>query len=147
MRGDGAIVVQRPEADRLPRWANLGNKGDTHGDALDDPLTLDGAELRRIAAAWADAFGLDGAERETDILLNRPYKGAFETVHYGARLRLLAAARVGAVQVEFLRETLLGPAAVATLHEPGDGWPQVDAAHIGAIAAALARAGQALRAT
>ncbi len=146
MRADGAIVVERPEADRLPPWANLGNKGDAHGDAQDDPITLDGAELRRIAAAWADAFGLQGAARQTGILLNRPYKGAYETVHHGARLRALGRPRVGALQVEFLRETLLGPAAVARLHAPGDDWPAADTAHLGQVAAALARAGQALRA-
>jgi hypothetical protein len=146
MRADGAIVVERAPADRLPLWANLGNKGDARGDAQDDPITLDGAELRRIAAAWADAFGLQGAARDEQILLNRPYKGAYETVHYGARLRALAEPRVGAVQVEFLRETLLGPAAVARLHAPGADWPVVDDTHIAGIAAALARAGQALRA-
>jgi hypothetical protein len=146
MRADGAIVVERPEADRLPPWANLGNKGNERGDAQDDPITLDGAELRRIAAAWADAFGLQGAARRTGILLNRPYKGAYETVHHGARLRALGRPRVGALQVEFLRETLLGPAAVAHLHAPGDDWPAADTAHLGQVAAALARAGQALRA-
>jgi hypothetical protein len=146
MRADGAIVVERAPADRLPLWANLGNKGDAHGNAQDDPITLDGAELRRIAAAWADGFGLQGAARDEQILLNRPYKGAYETVHYGARLRALGQPRVGAVQVEFLRETLLGPAAVARLHAPGTDWPAVDEAYIAGIAAALARAGQALRA-
>lgn len=146
MRADGAIVVERAPADRLPQWANLGNKGDAQGNAQDDPITLEGAELRRIAAAWADGFGLQGAARDEQILLNRPYKGAYETVHYGARLRALGQPRVGAVQVEFLRETLLGPTAVARLHAPGTDWPAVDDAHIAGIAAGLARAGQALRA-
>lgn len=145
MRSDGAIVVERPLADRLPLWANLGNKGDTCGDEVEESVTLDGAELRRIAEAWADAFGLQGDERETGILLNRPYKGAFETVHYGALMRALKLPRVGAFQVEFLRETLLGSAAVARLWAPGDDWPEVDAANIDAIAAALAQAGRALR--
>lgn len=148
MRADGAIVVERPEADRLPRWANLGNKGDARGERSDpqgDPLTLDGAELRRIAAAWAEGFGLDGPSRATDILLNRPYQGAYETVHYGARLRSLGRPRVGALQAEFLRETLLGPAAVARLHAAGDDWPAVDTEHIDRIAAALASAGRRLR--
>jgi hypothetical protein len=147
MRADGAIVVERAPADRLPPRANLGNKGDARGDAQDDPITIEGAELRRIAAAWADAFGLQGAARDEQILLNRPYKGAYETVHYGARLRALAEPRVGSVQVEFLRETLLGSAAVARLHAPGADWPTVDDAHVVGIAAALARAGQALRAS
>lgn len=146
MRADGAIVVERALADRLPLWANLGNKGDAQGNAQDDPITIDGAELRRIAAAWADGFGLQGAARDEQILLNRPYKGAYETVHYGAQLRALGQQRVGAVQVEFLRETLLGPAAVARLHAPGGDWPAVDDAHIAGVAAGLARAGRALRA-
>lgn len=147
MRADGAIVVERLESERLPPWANLGNKGNEHGDAQDDPLTLDGAELRRIAAAWADALGLEGAARQAGILLNRPYKGAYETVHYGARLRALGRPRVGALQVEFLREALLGPAAAAQLYAPGEDWPQTDIAHLAQVAGALARAGRALRGT
>lgn len=146
MRSDGAIVLARPQTDRLPRLANLGNRGDAQGEEQNEPLTIAGAELRRIAAGWVEAFGLQGSARASDILLNRPYKGAFETVHYGARLRSLAAQRTGAVQVEFLRETLLGPAAIAQLHAPGDDWPEADAAHIGAIAASLAHAGRLLRA-
>jgi N-formylglutamate amidohydrolase len=147
MREDGAIVLPRPEADLLPPWANLGNRGDAQGDAVNEPLTLEGAELRRIAAAWADALGLQGQARQTGILLNRPYKGAYETLHHGQRLRKLNKARVGALQVEFLRETLLGPAAVAKLHLPGDDWPDVDSALLADLAAALARAGQSLRDT
>lgn len=145
---DGAIVVARAEADRLPRWANLGNRGDERGEATaaaDDPITINGAELRRIAAAWADAFGLAGAARDADLLLNRPYKGAYETVHYGARLRALGRPRVGAVQVEFLRETLVGPQAVAQLQAPGADWPAVDTDHLERVAAMLARAGAKLR--
>ena len=145
MRPDGAIVVERPESDRLPRWVNFGNKGDAQGEAEADPLTIGAAEMRRIARAWADAFGLDEARRATEITLNRPYKGAFESVHYGARLSALGEPSVGAVQAEFLRETLLGPAATAHLHQPGEDWPAVDAPHIGRIATALAVAGAELR--
>jgi N-formylglutamate amidohydrolase len=79
--------------------------------------------------------------------LNRPYKGAFETRHFGARLRTRQNPAVGAVQVEFLRESLLGHTAVETLHQPGSDWPAVDNAHINAIAKLLAKAGQALRTT
>ncbi len=145
MRSDGAIVVERPATDRLPAWTNLGNRGDTRGDAQDEPVTLAGTELRRMAAAWADAFGLTGAARQEHILLNRPYKGAFETIYYGERLRELQRPCVGALQVEFLREALLGPLAVAQLHAAGEGWPEPDPGHLEGIAAALARAGRELR--
>jgi hypothetical protein len=147
LRDDGAIILPRPAADCLPPWANLGNRGDAQGEALNEPLTLAGAELRRIAAAWADAFGLQGAARQAGILLNRPYKGAYETLHHGSRLRALNQPRVGALQVEFLRETLLGPAAVAKLHLPGDDWPDTDVPLIERHAGALAHAGESLRRT
>lgn len=145
MRLDGAIVVERAAADRLPDWANLGNRGDAQGDPVDEPVTIDGAELRRMAAAWAQALGLDAEAGSRAVLLNRPYKGAHETLHFGAQLRALQQPAVGALQVEFRREALLGAAAVARLHAPGDDWPAPDDAHIGAIATALAAAGQALR--
>jgi hypothetical protein len=147
MRDDGAIVVERPLADRLPRWVNFGNGGNTEGEAENEPVTFEAASLRRLANAWADAMGLHGAERAAGIWLNRPYKGAFETRHFGAKLRIRQNPAVGAVQVEFLRETLLGRAAVEKLHEPGSDWPAVDSAHINAIAELLAKAGQALRTT
>lgn len=146
MRRDGALVVERPAADRLPTWVNFGNRGDARGEAEGDtPLTINGPELRRLATAWADALGLDQAGRRAGIWLNRPYKGAFETVHYGARLRSLGHPRVGAVQVEFLRESLLGSAATSRLHAPGDDWPHVDEDHCRRLAAALAAAGRTLR--
>lgn len=145
MRPDGAIVVERAPEDRLPDWVNLGNRGDGNGDPQGEPVTLAGAELRRIAQAWGEAFGLSAEAQRRQLLLNRPYKGAYETLHFGARLRALGQSAVGAVQVEFRREALLGPAAVAELHAPGEHWPPVDTAHVRAIAAALAQAGQALR--
>jgi len=55
MRADGAIVMERPAADRLPELVNFGNKGDERGDAGSDPLTIRAAEMRRIADAWAQA--------------------------------------------------------------------------------------------
>ncbi len=146
VRGDGAIVIERSAADRLPPVANLGNRGDESGDALDEPVSLAGSELRRVAAAWAEAFARSDGAAQEHILLNRPYKGAFETVHYGARLRALQRPRVGALQVEFRREALLGPLAVARLHAAGEDWPEPDPGHLAGIAAALARAGAALRA-
>jgi len=148
MRADGAIVVERPPADRLPPWVNLGNRGDDRGEpsAADDPVTMPGAELRRIAAAWAQALGVPAAEAPQALALNRPYKGAFETTFFGERLRGRHP-QTGAVQLEFLRETLIGPASVQHLQQPGTDWPAVDTAWLTPIAAKLARAGAALRAT
>jgi N-formylglutamate amidohydrolase len=145
MRRDGAIVVERPTKDRLPRWANLGNRGDESGESGDEHVTLAGMELRRVAAAWGQALGLDAQAQREQLWLNRPYKGAYETLRFGERLRAAAEPRVGALQVEFLRETLLGPQAVAELHSPGDDWPAVGTRHIETIARSLAQAGQLLR--
>jgi N-formylglutamate amidohydrolase len=146
MRADGAIVVERPAEDRLPDWMNLGNRGDEQGDEAGEPLSLSGAELRRIARAWAQALGLSEEDGQRAIRLNKPYKGAYETQHFGALLRPLGQAQIGALQLEFRREALLDSAALARLHGPGQDWPEPDAAHLQAIAAALAQAGQALRA-
>lgn len=145
MRADGAIVVERPVADRLPQLVNFGNRGDGQGKRESDPLTIGDAEMRRIADAWAQGFGLDAATRSSAITLNSPYKGAFETVHYGAKLAALNDPRVGAVQVEFLRETLLGPEATAKLHQPGSDWPAVNAQQLSGIVSALVAAGNQLR--
>jgi hypothetical protein len=103
MRADGAICVERPESDLLPRWVNFGNKGDAQGEAKTDSLTIGAAEMRHIACAWADAFGLNEAQRAAEITLNRPYKGAFDSVHYDARLSALGELNVGAVHVEYNR--------------------------------------------
>ncbi len=145
MRADGAIVMERAPEDRLPNWANLGNRGDDQGDAVGEPVTLAGSELRRIAQAWGATLGLSAEAQRRELLLNHPYKGAYETLHFGARLRALGQPAVGALQLEFRREALLGPAALARLQAPGEDWPAPDETHIGAIAAALAQAGQALR--
>jgi hypothetical protein len=101
--------------------------------------------MRRIADAWARSFGFDANRRVGAITLNRPYKGAFETVHYGAALAALNDPRVGAVQVEFLRETLLGPRATAHLQQPGADWPDLDRDHLDGIVSALVAAGRLLR--
>lgn len=74
-------MVECPAADRLLQQVNFGNKGDECGEA--------------------------GAA----ISLNRPYKGVFETVDYGTKLAAMNDQRVGTVQLEFLRETLLGQSA------------------------------------
>lgn len=150
MREDGAIVVKRPEADRLPVWVNFGNRGNVQGEEDGLPLTLAAAEMRRVRAAWAQAFaaefGVDATPGDDGGFgLNVPYQGAFETVFLGAQLRALGEPRVGAVQVEFLRESLLGPAVTAALHQPGTAWPAVDAAHLARVVASLCEAGRHLR--
>lgn len=149
-REDGAIVVERPEADRLPAWVNFGNRGNAQGEADGLPLSLAAAEMRRIRAAWAQAFAAEFGlsttpARDGGFGLNVPYKGAFETVFFGAQLQALDESRVGAVQVEFLRESLLGPAVTAALHQAGTDWPAVDAAHLARVVVCLCAAGRHLR--
>jgi hypothetical protein len=146
MRVDGALVVERPVSDRLPALVNFGNKGDARGEAVSEPLSIGTAEMRRIADAWAQGFGIDAATREQAISLNYPYQGGYEIGHYGAMLALRKQPRIGAFQVEFLREALLGPRATAQLLLPGADWPEVDQAHLKGIVAALVYAGHRLRA-
>ncbi len=145
MRADGAIVVERPLEDRLPDWMNLGNRGDEAGNEAGEPLSLPGAELRRIATAWARALGLSEAQGQRAILLNKPYKGAYETQHFGALLRPRGQPQIGALQLEFRREALLSPMALAQLHAPGLDWPAPEPKHLQTLAEALAQAGRALR--
>lgn len=145
MRADGALVVERPPADRLPALVNFGNKGDANGDATAEPLSINAPEMRRIADAWAQGFQLDPTTRETATTLNHPYKGGYEIGHYGALLARRGEPRIGAFQVEFLREALLGPRATAHLKQPGADWPEVDVVHIEGVVAALVSAGIHLR--
>lgn len=137
MQPDGAILRERAPADRLPALANLGNLGDTRGEG--DSTSMPGARARALCAAWAEAWGLaEGGQPE--ITLNSPYKGAQETRYWGERLRPLGLPDTGIVQVEFLREVLLGPTALAQLHQPGHDWPAPDMAVITALAEKLADA-------
>jgi hypothetical protein len=143
MQQDGAITRERPAADRLPWLANFGNRGDAEGQGPEADLSISAPEMRRIAAAYRTAWNL--AETDPAVLLNSPYKGATETILWGGRLRALGQPNVGAVQVEFLRETLLGPVATAELLQPGTGWPDVDTAHVEGLAVRLRDAGDQLR--
>jgi len=143
---DGAITRERPVADRLPWLANFGNRGDFAGEGPLDEITIAGTEMRRIADAYARAWDITDSARNTAILLNNPYKGAFETVHWGAKLRALGRVNLGMVQVEFLRETLLGPRVTASLHQPGKDWPAVDQVHLAETVGRLKQAGDSLRA-
>jgi N-formylglutamate amidohydrolase len=146
MRADGALVVERPVADRLPTLVNFGNKGDAQGEYESEPLSLGAAPMRRIAEAWTYGFKLDAAAVGRAISLNHPYKGGYEIGHYGEVLAASQRPRVGAFQVEFLREALLGPRAAAHLQQPGADWPEVDEAHLKAVVTSLVEAGQWLRA-
>lgn len=132
MRADGAIVVERPAADRLPAWVNLGNRGDAQGEG--SAVSLPAPALRRLAADWACALGAAPGE----ISLNVPYKGAHETLRWGQALA--GQAHSGAVQAEFRREALLGPTATIHLQQPGTDWPQGLDARLTSIARKLARA-------
>jgi hypothetical protein len=145
MRTDGALVVERPVADRLPALVNFGNKGDAQGEFVSEPLSLGAMEMRRIAKAWAQGFELGADAQATAISLNHPYKGGYEIGHYGALLAALQRPHVGAFQVEFLREVLLGPRATGHLQRPGADWPEVDPSHLDGIVAALVAAGLCLR--
>lgn len=84
--------------------------------------------------------------------LNTPYLGSQEITQAGAYFRSRAAeadaagAVLSAVQAEFRREYLLGEAATAVLHEPGDGWVEYDAAHVDELAHACRTAWDVFRA-
>ncbi len=141
---DGAVNVPRAEEDRLPRVVALSNRGDSRGEERtpDDPPTMDPARLRTLAEAHRAGFRV---ERADDVALNRPYLGSQEIIAAGARFRRAApeAAAAGleldAVQAEFRREHLLGPAAVAELHLPGTDWIAEDPEHVAAVASACRR--------
>ncbi|MFT2815750.1 N-formylglutamate amidohydrolase [Leifsonia sp. A12D58] len=140
---DGAVNVDRPEADRLPRVVALSNRGDADGDPRVDaagvaqPVTMQPDRIRSLADAHRAGFAVDLPD---DVALNKPYLGSYEIIKAGARFRELQpqADAVGlilaAVQAEFLREFLLGEANAATLMKPGSGWVTPDAEHVDRIA-------------
>jgi len=142
MRSDGAIALERPEADRLPDWVNFGNFGDARGEPVGGDVVSQGPQaVRALAQAWAQALGAPASA----FTFNRPYKGAHETRFWGEKLGALSNGS-GALQVEFRREALLGARSTAHLMQPGADWPDFDLQHLAAIATALAEAGAVLRA-
>lgn len=145
-RSDGAIVLGRPPAERLPAIASLSNRGDEQGEPVgNEPVTIAGSELRCIRDAWIKAFGLTPETIEASLGINRVYKGAQETIATGALLRSVRVDQVGAYQVEFLRETLLGTANTEILRQPGTEWPSTDASHVRTLARCLQKAYDILR--
>lgn len=151
---DGAVDVPRAERDRLPAVVALSNRGDHRGEPrlpLDsaDPPTMAGDALRALAEAHRAGFAVERAEA---VALNSPYLGSQEIRAAGAQFREVAAVadaaglRLGAVQAEFLREYLLGPAATAELHEPGTGWIVEDPERVDELAQACKRSWDAFRA-
>lgn len=147
MQPDGAIIRERSQSVRLPWLVNLGNLGDTRGEGPADELSISSSEIHRISDAFAKAWEVRGEERDAAISLNSPYKGAYETIQWGSRLRRMRNVSGGMIQAEFLRETLLGPSVASSLGVPGDNWPEVDALHIAGIASRLKRVGDILRMT
>lgn len=141
---EGAVNVTRAEADRLPAVVALSNRGDTRGDERDpaDPPTMDPERLRALAEAHRAGFRVDDPR---SVALNTPYLGSQEILAAGRRFRELApraaeaALELDAVQAEFLREFLLGDAAVEELHRPGTDWIIEDADHVRSIAQACRR--------
>jgi hypothetical protein len=141
---EGAVDVPRAEVDRLPAVVALSNRGDAQGELRDpvDPPTMRPAALRALAAAHRQGFDVDDPDA---VKLNQPYLGSQEILAAGARFRELAAEaaaadlRLDAVQAEFLREFLLGPAATSQLHAPGTEWITEDPARIDMLAHACKR--------
>lgn len=144
-RPNGAVCLERAEADRLPSIVALSNRGDEVGEVresdssqLRDDIgvpTIEPSVLRSIGAAYRRAFD---ATDPSAVAFNRPYLGGHETQQVGPRLRTLQplavvrpigapprSLRLGAWQNEFLREFLLGPESTATLMAPGTDWPGV----------------------
>lgn len=154
MNPDGSITVERPPVDRMPTLVNFGNRGDAKGDGEATAAFTSGAEMRRIAAAWAQVFGVDGqqdflapaAAQDTEpISFNRPYAGGYECNEVAQMLAKRGAKRCTVFQVEFERAVLLGPAATAECSKPGASWPPVDEAHTNTVAAKLQAAHSLLR--
>jgi len=153
MRPDGALVIERPAADRLPSFVNFGNLGDAVGDAKNnEPTSTAGPQMRSIAAAWGKSFGLEQdfmqpAEHayEEHISFNRPYGGGHELREWSTKFREAGFERIKAFQVEFERGALLGPIAAEALLSPGEDWPHVDVAHVQAVAQKLKVAADYLR--
>ncbi|MDR2255901.1 MAG: N-formylglutamate amidohydrolase [Arthrobacter sp.] len=156
-RPDGAVVVERAEADRLPAVVSLSNRGtaagEPRGDAAPfDGVTMDPRRLRALASAFRDSFSEGFGAAPQDVSLNQPYLGSQEiieardTVGIGRRTRE-AGPLIDAVQAEFLREFLMGQAAVERLHSPGTTWPSTDEERVDAIARCCRAAWDAYRAT
>ncbi len=156
-RPDGAVVVERAETDRLPNVVSLSNRGDAEGNprpdaAPFDSVTMDPERLRSLAGAFRSAFTEGFGAAPEDVSLNQPYLGSQEiieardTVGIGRRTRE-AGPLIDAVQAEFLREFLMGEAAVEALHSPGGTWPSTDEQRVDAIAQACKAAWDTYRAT
>lgn len=137
-RRDGAVNVERPEADRLPDVVALSNRGDHHGNRRgDNPVTMDPELIRTLAVSHRKGFQVDDPDA---VALNQPYLGSFEIIRAGARFAELSAraAEAGitlsAVQAEFKREFLLGDELAAYIMEPGLDWPTPDAERVDQLA-------------
>ncbi|MFC4604803.1 N-formylglutamate amidohydrolase [Rhodococcus kronopolitis] len=146
---DGAVNVERAAADRLPDVVALSNRGDHRGDRIDDnPVTMDPDSVRALARAHRAGFEVADPD---DVLLNQPYLGSQEIISAGARFRALgprataAGVALGAVQAEFRREYLLGPALTETLQSPGVGWPDPDPERVDMLARACKASWDAYR--
>ena len=154
MRRDGAIVEERPIADRMPHLVNFGNGGDFRGDAQHTassseapPRLAPGERIREIASAWCRAFGFacdsnfgSGRNACDEVAsFNRPFPGGAEVRSWGVRVQNDPEFEVQCdiFQVEFNRDALLGPSAAAHLRMPGTDWPAVDCAHVATVASNL----------
>lgn len=134
---DGAVNVERAEADRLPDVVALSNRGDSKGEPRgNDVVTMDPEMLRILAECHRLGFRTGDPAA---VALNKPYLGSQEIISSGALFRDMTDSTfrmpagpthvaLGAVQAEFLREYLLGGAATAELQLPGTGWPAEDTA-------------------
>lgn len=145
---DGAVTVERAEADRLPNVVALSNRGDHEGNPRgENSVTMDPGLLRSLATAHRAGFV---TANDDDVQLNQPYLGSNEIIRAGKRFANLAdrvaavsesggRAQLSAVQAEFLREFLLGGRATAELQQPGVDWPDDDEQHIDDIAQSCKR--------
>lgn len=138
---EGAVNVARAEADRLPDVVALSNRGDSRGETRSstDAPTMNPVRLRLLAEAHRDGFDV---QHDDAVQLNTPYLGSQEIIAARERFQQISdeADAAGflsdAVQAEFLREYLLGPAATAALQQPGTEWINEDPAHIDMLARA-----------
>lgn len=167
---DGAISDPRAETACLPTLVSLANRGDLDGEVcatpddlplpVSDILTMPPDELRSVVRGLQLGFGIDQLMLEEAVVLNTPYRGAYEVQAIARRLRDMAEQSVvrhasgcgllslstGAYQAEYLRETLLGEAATRHIQAPGSDWPEPDMQVIDGIAQRLKASYDILRA-
>ena len=151
IRPNGAITDERPPLERPPFLISLGNRGDVRGEPVStagcaEAVTMAPRELRRVTAAFRAAAGIPPTLGGHHVAMNRVYRGGWETIIAGAKLRRVRSSseegetsrcKIGAYMAEFAREALLDDTALAVLRGPGTDWPANSPTQVNQIASLL----------